>query len=38
MKDLMNVTVETGDAFLDKKLNSHICYGGGDGPSTTTNC
>ena len=36
MKDLMNITVETGDAFLDKKLNSHICYGGGDGPSTTT--
>ena len=35
MKDLMNITVETGDAFLDKKLNSHICYGGGDGPSTT---
>ena len=31
MIDLMNITVETGDEFLDKKLNSHICYGGGGG-------
>ena len=36
MIDLMNITVETGDEFLDKKLNSHICYGGGGGNATTT--
>ena len=27
-EDIMNVAIETGDAWLDKKLNSHICYGG----------
>ena len=27
--DLMGITIETGDAWLDKKLNSHICYKGG---------
>jgi len=30
-EDIMNVTIETGDAWLDKKLNSHICYGGKGG-------
>jgi hypothetical protein len=30
-QDLMNVSIETGDAWLDKKLNSHICYGGKGG-------
>ena len=30
-EDLMNVAIETGDSWLDKKLNSHICYGGKGG-------
>ena len=34
--DLMNITIETGDAFLDKKLNSHICYKGGGGGTSTS--
>ena len=33
-EDLMNITIETGDAFLDKKLNSHICYKGGGNRTT----
>ena len=35
-EDLMNITIETGDAFLDKKLNSHICYKGGGNRTTTS--
>ena len=35
-EDLMNITIETGDAFLDKKLNSHICYKGGGKSATST--
>ena len=35
-EDLMNITIETGDAFLDKKLNSHICYKGGGGGTSTS--
>ena len=34
--DIMGITIETGDAFLDKKLNSHICYKGGGGKQTAT--
>lgn len=33
--DLMGITIETGDPWLDKKLNSHICYKGGGGSTTT---
>ena len=35
-EDLMGITIETGDAYLDKKLNNHICYKGGGGASKTT--
>jgi hypothetical protein len=35
-QDLMGIVVETGDKWLDKKLNSHICYKGGGGGTTTT--
>ena len=35
-EDLMGVVVETGYAPLDKKLNSHICYKGGGGQTTTS--
>ena len=35
-EDMMGVTIETGDAFLDKKLNSHICYKGGGNRTTQT--
>ena len=33
--DLMDVSIETGDKWLDKKLNDNICYGkgGGGGPA-----
>lgn len=34
-EDLMGIVVETGFAPLDKKLNSHICYKGGGGSTTT---
>jgi len=27
-EDLMGMTIETGDKWLDKKLNSNLCYGG----------
>ena len=33
--DLMGITIETGDAWLDRKLNSHICYKGGGNTTTT---
>ena len=26
--DIMGITIETGDAWLDRKLNNHICYKG----------
>ena len=29
--DLMDVSIETGDKWLDKKLNANICYGKGGG-------
>ena len=29
--DLMDVSIETGDKWLDKKLNDNICYGKGGG-------
>ena len=29
--DLMDVSIETGDKWLDKKLNVNICYGKGGG-------
>ena len=35
-EDLMGIVIKTGHAPLDKKLNSHICYGGGGGGRTTT--
>ena len=35
-EDLMGIVVETGYAPLDKKLNSHICYKGGGGQTTTS--
>lgn len=35
-EDLMGIVIETGYAPLDKKLNSHICYKGGGGQTTTT--
>lgn len=31
--DLMDVSIETGDKWLDKKLNANICYGKGGGGS-----
>ena len=31
--DLMDVSIETGDKWLDKKLNTNICYGKGGGGS-----
>ena len=34
--DMMGVTIETGDTFLDKRLNSHICYKGNDQSATTS--
>ena len=37
MNDIMGITIDTGDAFLNKKLNGHICYKGGGGSSTTVN-
>jgi len=35
-EDLMGIVIETGHAPLDKKLNSHICYKGGGGKTSTT--
>lgn len=35
-EDLMGIVIETGYAPLDKKLNSHICYKGGGGQTTTS--
>jgi len=32
-QDLMGVSIETEDKWLNKKLNSHICYGKGGGRS-----
>ena len=32
-QDLMGVSIETEDKWLNKKLNSHICYGKGGGGS-----
>lgn len=32
-QDLMGVSIETEDKWLNKKLNSHICYGKGGGSS-----
>ena len=30
-QDMMNVSIETEDKWLNRKLNSHICYGKGGG-------
>ena len=37
-EDIMGITVETGDEYLDKILNKNICYGGGSSapPDKTT--
>jgi hypothetical protein len=35
-QDLMGIVRETDDKWLNKKLNSHICYKGGGGRTTTT--
>jgi hypothetical protein len=32
-KDLMNEVIETDSEWLNKKLNGHICFGGGGGSS-----
>jgi hypothetical protein len=36
--DLMDVSIETGDKWLDKKLNANICYGKGGGGSRRKTC
>lgn len=34
-QDLMGIVIETDDAWLNKKLNNHVCYKGGGRSSST---
>jgi hypothetical protein len=36
-QDLMGIVIETNDKWLDKKLNGHVCYKGGNTTTTTVN-